>query len=261
MKKLLTTLAFILCIFTFAGCDISDDQLHKFGLDRLGIDATDFCVHEPTVTPSVLPTCTSVGLTEGKHCAKCGEIIVAQEEIPQLSHIIMTSPAIEATCIKNGKTESEQCAICGYVAKSADVTQPIGHLWDGGKLIAYPNCVEYGVRRFTCNRCGQEKDELTDKEPHELSTNWTIDIAPTCTENGSKSLHCTFCNEKCEVTVISATGHNWDDGTITAGYDCTVMGFKVFRCNYCGITATISIAPRNHSYSITVASNNLNRTA
>lgn len=44
------------------------------------------CNHEALVTPAVAPTCTEKGLSEGSHCAKCGEILVQQTEIGALVH-------------------------------------------------------------------------------------------------------------------------------------------------------------------------------
>ena len=40
--------------------------------------------HTVVVDEAILPTYESTGLTEGKHCSACGEVIIAQEEIPAL---------------------------------------------------------------------------------------------------------------------------------------------------------------------------------
>ena len=57
------------------------------------------CDHEIVIDEAVPATCTETGLTEGKHCSKCDEVILAQTEVPALGH----------TYLDDGS-----CSICGY---------------------------------------------------------------------------------------------------------------------------------------------------
>ena len=42
--------------------------------------------HIEEVDAPVAPTCTKTGLTEGKHCSVCNEVLVAQQEVPATGH-------------------------------------------------------------------------------------------------------------------------------------------------------------------------------
>ena len=51
-------------------------------------EPSDPSVHEHSVVtdPAVAPTCLTTGLTEGTHCATCGEVFVKQEVLAALGH-------------------------------------------------------------------------------------------------------------------------------------------------------------------------------
>lgn len=42
--------------------------------------------HSEVVDDAKAPTCTETGLTEGKHCSTCNEVLVKQNEVPSLGH-------------------------------------------------------------------------------------------------------------------------------------------------------------------------------
>ncbi len=52
-------------------------------------------------------TCTEKGLTEGKKCSVCDEILVAQEEIAALGHTEETVTGKAATCTEK-KSEAKR---------------------------------------------------------------------------------------------------------------------------------------------------------
>ena len=57
--------------------------------------------HNIIVDPAVNPTCTTTGLTEGKHCSDCSEVIVAQEIIDITDHTYV------------GMSYDLTCSVCG----------------------------------------------------------------------------------------------------------------------------------------------------
>ena len=72
-------------------------------------------IHIETVLAKIEATCTTTGLTEGKKCSECGEILVAQEEIAAKGHTEEVIPGREATCTKEGLTEGKKCPVCDEI--------------------------------------------------------------------------------------------------------------------------------------------------
>ena len=69
MKKNGIALAIILIILVMTLVACSENDL-------------DTCVHNVVIDKAVPATCTEKGLSEGKHCSKCGEVLLAQTEVP-----------------------------------------------------------------------------------------------------------------------------------------------------------------------------------
>ena len=73
------------------------------------------CTHTEATDAAVPATCTATGLTEGKHCSVCGEVLVAQQTVPATGHTPVSDPAVPATHVTTGRTEGSHCNVCNAV--------------------------------------------------------------------------------------------------------------------------------------------------
>lgn len=69
--------------------------------------------HSIVVDAAVPATCTQTGLTEGRHCDRCGEILVAQNVVATLAHTYDDGVITKPTCFKEGYT-TYTCTVCGF---------------------------------------------------------------------------------------------------------------------------------------------------
>lgn len=104
--------------------DWAEEQVREY--------TTDMLPHAEVVDEAVPASCTTSGLTEGKHCSACGEILVAQEEVPSLGHTEVVDEAVEPTCSETGLTEGKHCDVCGEVLVAQEEIPALGH-YDGNE--------------------------------------------------------------------------------------------------------------------------------
>lgn len=228
----------------------SDDHVHEFGEWRTVSEAT--CVdlgeerrachcgetesqainakgHIEIIDRAKSASCTENGLTEGKHCYRCGAIIAPQTYVEALGHDEVIDEAIAPTCTFTGLSEGKHCSRCGETLVAQTKVDKIDHV--KGEPV-YENTIEATATEdgkydevIYCTSCGEElarkivvipalgeedpEDETTtpdiDEHVHSYSV-WTIIAEATCIDNGTKERVCS-CGEK-ETQSINAKGHN-----------------------------------------------------
>ena len=111
--------------------------------------------HETVLRDYKAPTCTMPGFSGDKVCKLCGATVEAGEEIPATGHTLVHHVAQAPGCLVEGWKEYDTCENCSYTTYEA--IEPVGHEWDEGTVTLEPTESAFGVRTFTCRRCGETK--------------------------------------------------------------------------------------------------------
>ena len=157
--------------------------------------------HTIVIDQGKAATCTTDGLTEGKHCSVCKTVLVPQEVIPA-SHNWEEDFTIdkEPSCTTEGR-KSIHCKKCGET-KDEQVIPATGHDFTEWETIAETSCTKEGITQRRCKICGFTETKKLDKKAHECGTEYTVDQPATFAADGSKSIHCKNCETISEAIAI-----------------------------------------------------------
>ncbi len=155
--------------------------------------------HTEVIDAAVDATCTTDGMTEGKHCSVCNEVLVKQEVVPATGHTEVIDAAVDATCTTDGMTEGKHCSVCNEVLVKQEVVPATGHT------------------------------EVIDA---------AVDATCT-TDGLTEGKHCEVCGEILVAQeVISATGHAWGDWETTKEPTADANGEMMRKCGSCDAAET-----------------------
>ena len=192
--------------------------------------------HTEVVDAAVEATCTATGLTEGKHCSVCKEVLIKQETVPMKPHTVVTDPYVPSTCIKAGLSEGSHCSVC----KTVIVPQqplPLGpHTYPGNS--------------DTCSVCGYRRNCT-----HAQTTTIPA-VQATCQQGGlTEGKKCSKCGEILVQQVPTAIKSHRAVTIPAVQATCTTPGFTAGqKCGDCGyiIVAPQPVNPLGHNSDITI---------
>ena len=208
--------------------------------------------HTIVTDKGVTPTCTQSGLTEGKHCSVCNEVIRKQKKLAPKKHHAVTDKAVEATCSKEGLTEGKHCSVCNQVLVEQKKVRKKRHVLQKKKGTP-ATCTEYGwTDRIFCTVCNTVTQRRVRIAPlgHKSVTDKAVEA--TCTESGlTEGKHCSVCKKVItRQKEIPAKGHKIvTDPAVEA--TCTQSGLtEGTHCSDCNevIQKQETIAALGHEY-------------
>lgn len=208
--------------------------------------------HTIVTDKGVTPTCTQTGLTEGKHCSVCNEVIRKQKKLAPKKHHAVTDKAVEATCSKEGLTEGKHCSVCNQVLVEQKKVRKKRHVLQKKKGTP-ATCTEYGwTDRIFCTVCNTVTQRRVRIAPlgHKIVTDKAVEA--TCTESGlTEGKHCSVCKKVItRQQEIPAKGHKIvTDPAVEA--TCTQSGLtEGTHCSDCNevIQKQETIAALGHEY-------------
>ena len=192
--------------------------------------------HTIVIDQGKAATCTTDGLTEGKHCSVCKTVLVPQEVIPA-SHNWEEDFTIdkEPSCTTEGR-KSIHCKKCGET-KEEQVIPATGHEFTEWEKIEETSCTKEGLTQRQCKICGFTETKKLDKKAHDWETEYTVDQPATFAADGSKSIHCKNCETISEAIAIprinsvkiSATAYTYSGGVKTPSVTVKDANGKALR--------------------------------
>jgi len=192
--------------------------------------------HTDETLAAVAPDCTNTGLTEGKKCSVCGEILVAQETVDALGHKYGEATykwvMVDATETEPASASVTATRVCVNDENHIETDTAEATL----EVVTAATCEDKGEGKWTSAAFSNNAFEAQTKvvEIAALGHDYvSVVTAPTCTEQGYTTHTCK--NDETHVivdTYVTALGHSWEWIT---DKEATVLepGVKHEECSVC----------------------------
>ena len=105
----------------------------------------DILPHTEEIIPSVASTCISTGLTTGKKCSACDEILVSQSVVAKSGHTEETILGYAASCTTTGLTDGKKCSVCTATTLAQQIIPATGHTFEVGACKGCGISEPYGI--------------------------------------------------------------------------------------------------------------------
>ena len=208
-------------------------------------------VHTEEIIPAKAPTCTDTGLTEGKKCSECGEILVAQETVDALGHTpadAVVENNVAPDCVNAGSYDSVvYCSVCkAEISRTTKTVAATGdHVYATEQERVAATCTENGYVVMACG-CGATQTTAIEATGHKnAEAVKENEVAATCTTNGSYDLvvYCSVCNGETVRTTesVAALGHTEVADEVVAP-TCTENGLTAGK--HCSVCNEILVAQK-----------------
>ncbi|MCH5198279.1 MAG: hypothetical protein J1E34_05165 [Oscillospiraceae bacterium] len=211
--------------------------------------------HTVVIDEAVAATCTKTGLSEGKHCSVCNEVIIKQEVTEKLPHNYIAATvkpdALKSTAgCETPAVYYYSCSVCG------DVEHNDAHTFTNGEANGHSfvwvtdkeaTCGATGIKHEVCSDCGVKRSENTEI-PATGNHSYTAQIVndkalkskATCEKAASYYYSCANCgtlekNDDHTFTFGNTTDHEYE-WSIDEDATCTSTGIKHEKCVHCGAT-------------------------
>ncbi len=192
--------------------------------------------HTEVIDAAKPATCTETGLTEGKHCSVCDEVLVKQETVSALTHdwgewTVTTAPTctalgVETRVCKNDASHTETRSI----EKAAHVYSAFV------ETVTKATCKATGTDKYKCATCDETKTVETPVDGTNHVETVLVNVKEaTCAEEGyTGDKQCTACG----VTVERGAATEKKDHVLihhdAKAATCTAVGWNAYdECENC----------------------------